>query len=358
MFLKVLHVQRMNSGAGVVFATGTPIANSVAEMFTMQRYLQMTALKALKVDHFDSWAATFGEPVSAMELAPDGSGYRLNTRFARFINVPELMQQFRQVADIQTQKMLKLPVPELRTGKPMVVNAPCSKELKEIVESLVERAEALRSGRIDPREDNMLLVTTDGRKAALDLRLQDPSLPDHPNSKVNLAVAEVERIWRDTSDKSLAQLVFCDLSVPTGGRGFSVYEDMRDKLLARGVPAGEMEFIQDHDSDAAKLMLFRDVRAGRVRILFGSTQKMGTGANVQERLVALHHLDAPWRPADVEQREGRILRQGNTNEEVQIYRYVTEESFDAYMWQTLETKARFIRTGHDWRDRSSPHRRH
>ncbi len=342
MFLKVLHVQRMNSGAGIVFATGTPIANSVAEMFTMQRYLQMTALKALKVDHFDSWAATFGEPVSAMELAPDGSGYRINTRFARFINVPELMQQFRQVADIQTQKMLKLPVPELRTGKPTVVNAPCSKELKDIVRSLVERAEALRTGRIDPREDNMLLVTTDGRKAALDLRLHDPKLPDHPDSKVNRAVAEIARIWCETTDKRLAQLVFCDLSVPTNGRGFSVYEDMRDKLLARGVSAEEIAFIQDHDNDAAKLMLFRDVRAGRVRILFGSTQKMGTGANVQERLIALHHLDAPWRPADVEQREGRILRQGNLNPEVQINRYVTEESFDAYMWQTLETKARFI----------------
>src|SRR5882672_152990 len=209
MFLKVLHVQRMNGGAGVVFATGTPIANSVAEMFTMQRYLQIAALKALKVDHFDSWAATFGEPVSAMELAPDGSGYRLNTRFARFINVPELMQQFRQVADIQTQKMLKLPVPELRSGKPIVISAPCSKELKSIVESLVERAEALRSGRVDPREDNMLLVTTDGRKAALDLRLHQSELPDHPTSKVNLAVSEVERIWRETADKRLAQLVFC-----------------------------------------------------------------------------------------------------------------------------------------------------
>jgi N12 class adenine-specific DNA methylase len=342
MFLKVLHVQRMNSGAGVVFATGTPIANSVAEMFTMQRYLQMTALKAIKVDHFDSWAATFGEPVSAMELSPDGSGYRLNTRFARFINVPELMQRFRQVADIQTQKMLKLPVPELRTGKPIIVSAPCSKELKDIVQSLVERAEALRSGRIDPRQDNMLLVTTDGRKAALDLRLHQPELPDHATSKVNLAVDTVERIWRDTQEKRLAQLVFCDLSVPTNGQGFSVYEDMRDKLLARGVPADEIAFIQDHDSDAAKLLLFKDVRAGRVRILFGSTQKMGTGTNVQQRLIALHHLDAPWRPADVEQREGRILRQGNENPEVQIYRYVTEESFDAYMWQTLETKARFI----------------
>ncbi|MDR3675565.1 MAG: DEAD/DEAH box helicase family protein [Acidobacteriota bacterium] len=342
MFLKVLHVQRQNAGAGVVFATGTPIANSVAEMFTMQRYLQMCALKALKLDHFDSWAATFGEPVTAMELAPDGSGYRLHTRFARFINVPELMQQFRQVADIQTQEMLRLPVPELHGGKPAVVSAPCSPELAKIVESLVERAEALKTGHVDPRQDNMLLVTTDGRKAALDLRLHNPSLPDHPDSKVNQAVAQVERIWRDTAHHRCAQLVFCDLSIPTGGRGFSVYEDMRDKLIARGVPPSEIQFIQDHDGDAAKLQLFRDVRAGKVRILLGSTQKMGTGTNVQERLIALHHLDAPWRPADVEQREGRILRQGNTNPEVQVFRYVTEQSFDAYMWQTLETKARFI----------------
>jgi len=342
MFLKVLHLQRMNGGAGVVFATGTPIANSVAEMFTMQRYLQIAALKALHVDHFDSWAATFGEPVSAMELAPDGSGYRLNTRFARFINVPELMQQFRQVADIQTQKMLKLPVPDLRNGKPTVISSACSSELREIVQSLVERAEALRTGQIDPREDNMLLVTTDGRKAALDLRLHDPHLPDHPDSKVNKAVGEIERIWRETAGHRSTQLVFCDLSVPTDGRGFSVYEDMRDKLVARGIPASEIEFIQNVASDAAKLQLFRDVRAGKVRILFGSTAKMGTGANVQERLIALHHLDAPWRPADVEQREGRILRQGNTNPEVRIHRYVTEESFDAYMWQTLETKAKFI----------------
>jgi N12 class adenine-specific DNA methylase/adenine-specific DNA methylase len=342
MFLKVQHVQRMNSGGGVVFATGTPIANSVAEMFTMQRYLQMSALKALQIEHFDSWAATFGEPVTAMELSPDGSGYRLHTRFARFINVPELMQQFRQVADIQTQKLLKLPVPELRGGKPTVVSAPCSPELKAIVQSLVERSEALRTGRVDPRNDNMLLVTTDGRKAALDLRLHDPNLPDHPDSKVNHAVAEVERIWRDSAARRSAQLVFCDLSTPTGGKGFSVYEDMRDKLVARGIPASEIAFIQDHDSDTEKQMLFHAVRVGRVRILFGSTQKMGTGTNVQERLVALHHLDAPWRPADVEQRDGRILRQGNQNPEVQIFRYVTEESFDAYMWQTLETKARFI----------------
>ena len=296
MFLKVLHIQRMNGGGGVVFATGTPIANSVAEMFTMQRYLQIAALKALQIDHFDSWAATFGEPVTAMELSPDGSGYRLHTRFARFINVPELMQQFRQVADIQTQAMLKLPVPELRSGKPIVISAPCSPELKKIVQSLVERAEALRTGRVDPREDNMLLVTTDGRKAALDLRLHDPSLPDHPASKVNQAVAQVERVWRESAAERSAQLVFCDLSIPTGGKGFSVYEDMREKLLARGIPADEIAFIQDYESDAGKLGLFRDVRAGKVRILFGSTQKMGTGANVQERLIALHHLDAPGAP--------------------------------------------------------------
>jgi N12 class adenine-specific DNA methylase len=342
MFLKVQHVQRMNGGGGVVFATGTPIANSVAEMFTMQRYLQIATLKAQNIAHFDSWAATFGEPVTALELAPDGSGYRLHTRFARFINVPELMQMFRQTADIQTQAMLKLPVPDLRGGKPAVISAPCSPELKRIVQSLVERAEALRTGRIDPREDNMLLVTTDGRKAALDLRLHSPALPDLPESKVNHAVAQIERIWRDSAVERSAQLVFCDLSIPTQGQGFSVYEDMRDKLIAKGIPASDIEFIQDHDSDAAKLQLFRDVRAGKVRILFGSTQKMGTGANVQERLIALHHLDAPWRPADVEQREGRILRQGNTNAEVRIHRYVTEESFDAYMWQTLETKAKFI----------------
>jgi N12 class adenine-specific DNA methylase len=342
MFLKVLSVQRMNGGGGVVFATGTPIANSVAEMFTMQRFLQMTTLKAQNIAHFDAWAATFGEPVTAMELSPDGSGYRLHTRFARFINVPELMQVFRQSADIQTQAMLKLPVPELRGGKPVIASAPCSPELKRIVQSLVERAEALRSGRVDPRTDNMLLVTTDGRKAALDLRLHDPQLPDHPDSKVNRAVANIERIWRETMSTRATQLVFCDLSIPTQGKGFSVYEDVRDKLLARGIPADEMAFIQDYDGDAAKLSLFRDVRAGKIRILFGSTAKMGTGANVQQRLIALHHLDAPWRPADVEQREGRILRQGNTNAEVQIYRYVTEQSFDAFLWQTLETKARFI----------------
>jgi hypothetical protein len=341
MFLKVRHVQSVNNGGGVVFATGTPIANSMAEMFTMQRYLQPDDLKKHNLNHFDSWAATFGEPVTAMELSPDGAGYRLNTRFARFINVPELMQIFRQTADVQTAQMLNLPRPKLEGEKPAIRNAPASAELKEFVGELARRAEALKRGRVDPREDNMLKITTEGRKAALDLRLMKPGLPDDPQSKVNLAVENIHRIWEATKDDRLAQLVFCDLSTPQD-RGFSVYCDMADKLKRLGVPEGEIAFIQDFDADNAKLALFRSVRTGKIRILFGSTQKMGSGTNVQERLIALHHLDAPWRPADVEQREGRILRQGNKNSSVQIYRYVTEGSFDAYMWQTLETKAKFI----------------
>ncbi len=343
MFLKVQFIQRTNGGTGVVFATGTPIANSVAEMFTMQRYLQMGALRKQRLHHFDSWAATFGEPVTAMELAPDGAGYRLNTRFARFVNVPELMQQFCQVADIQTAENLKLPVPEIHTGKPIIVRAPASRELKEIVAGLAKRAEALRNGRVDPSEDNMLKITSEGRKAALDLRMLRSRAPDHPDSKVNKAVEKIFEIWKETADNRSAQLVFCDLSTPSHFRGrFSVYDDIKRKLAALGVPENEIAFIQDYETDAQKLSLFKEVRAGRVRVLMGSTQKMGTGTNVQERLIALHHLDAPWRPADVEQREGRILRQGNQHSAVQIYRYVTEGSFDAYMWQTLETKAKFI----------------
>jgi len=341
LFLKTRYIQQVNGGGGVVFATGTPISNSMAEMFTMQRYLQMTALTKLRVHHFDSWAATFGEPVTAMELAPDGAGYRLNTRFARFVNVPELMQQFRQVADIHTALTLKLPTPALRNGKATIIRAPSTPELKALVSSLAERAEKLRKGRVDPRVDNMLKITTEGRKAALDLRLVDSGARDHPESKANLAVHEVFRIWQETKADRLTQLVFCDLSTPKDA-GFSVYNDVKAKLVVAGVPANEIAFIQDYDSDAGKLALFKDVRAGKVRILMGSTQKMGSGTNVQERLIALHHLDAPWRPADVEQREGRILRQGNRNAEVHIYRYVTEGSFDAYMWQTLETKAKFI----------------
>ncbi len=341
MFLKVRHVQSVNNGGGVVFATGTPIANSMAEMFTMQRYLQPQALQKHNLHHFDGWAATFGEPVTAMELSPDGAGYRLNTRFARFVNVPELMQIFRQSADVQTAQMLNLPRPKLEGEKPAIRHAPASPELKEFVESLAKRAEALKSGRVDPREDNMLKITTEGRKAALDLRLMKPGLPDNPQSKVNLAVENIHRVWETTKENRLTQLVFCDLSTPQD-KGFSVYRDMAEKLQRLGIPEREIAFIQDYDADAAKLALFRSVRDGKIRVLFGSTQKMGSGTNVQERLVALHHLDAPWRPADVEQREGRILRQGNKNSSVQIFRYVTEGSFDAYMWQTLETKAKFI----------------
>ena len=341
MFLKVRHVQSMNGGGGVVFATGTPIANSMAEMFTMQRYLQPEDLQKHKLHHFDGWAATFGEPVTAMELAPDGAGYRLNTRFARFINVPELMQMFRQMADVQTAQMLNLPRPKLEGEKAAIRSALSTPPLKKFVQSLVERAHKLKTERVDPSEDNMLKITSEGRKAALDLRLMIPSSKDDSQSKVNLAVENIFRIWEATKDDRLTQLVFCDLSTPKE-KGFSVYDDMAEKLVKLGVPQAEIAFIQDYDADNAKLALFRSVRAGKTRILFGSTQKMGSGTNVQERLIALHHLDAPWRPADVEQREGRILRQGNKNSAVQIYRYVTEGSFDAYMWQTLETKAKFI----------------
>jgi N12 class adenine-specific DNA methylase len=343
MFLKTRYIQEINGGGGVVFATGTPIANSVAEMFTMQRYLQMGTLRKQRLHHFDSWAATFGEPVTAMELAPDGAGYRLNTRFARFINVPELMQIFCQVADIQTAATLKLPVPQINTGKPEIVRAPATPELKAIVAFLVVRADAIRSGRVKPTDDNMLKITSEGRKAALDLRVLDATAKDHPASKINLAADKIFQIWKDTEPQRCSQLVFCDLSTPSKlKRQFSAYDDLKAKLVARGVPAEQIAFMQDFDSDVQKHILFKEVRSGKVRILMGSTQKMGAGTNVQERLVALHHLDAPWRPADVEQREGRILRQGNMNKTVGIYRYVTEGSFDAYMWQTLETKAKFI----------------
>jgi N12 class adenine-specific DNA methylase len=343
MYLKTRYIQETNGGGGVVFATGTPIANSVAEMFTMQRYLQMGALRKQDVHHFDNWAATFGETVTAMELSPDGGGYRLNTRFARFVNVPELMQIFCRVADIQTAEMLKLPVPQIHTGKPEVVRAPNTPELKAIVQELVQRAEAIRTGRVHPAIDNMLKITSEGRKAALDLRVLNAGAVDHPGSKINLAADKVFQVWQGTQANRSTQLVFCDLSTPSKlRRQFSAYDDLKAKLVARGVPAEEIAFMQDYDSDTQKHALFKQVRSGTVRVLMGSTQKMGAGTNVQERLIALHHLDAPWRPADVEQREGRILRQGNQNKAVHVFRYVTEGSFDAYMWQTLETKAKFI----------------
>ncbi len=343
LFLKVQHIQARNKGGGVVFATGTPISNTMAEMFTMQRFLQMDTLRRSSLQHFDSWAGTFGETVTSMELSPDGSGYRLQSRFARFVNVPELMQQFRQVADVQTGEMLKLPVPKLDQGRPITISAPSSPELKRFVDQLVKRTELIKSGKVDPRDDNMLKITTEGRKAALDIRLVLPHFRDNPDSKTNKAVQKIHDIWEQSATTRGAQLVFCDLSTPqANSRWFSVYNDVREKLIARGIPADQIAFAQDATDDASKAMLFKSVREGRIRVLLGSTAKMGEGTNVQTRLVALHHLDAPWRPADIEQREGRILRQGNQNAYVKIFRYVTEGSFDAYMWQTLETKCRFI----------------
>ncbi|MFZ3082359.1 Eco57I restriction-modification methylase domain-containing protein [Rhodoferax ferrireducens] len=331
------HVQR-----GVVFATATPVANTMAEIHTMMRYLQPNRLEELGLQQFDAWAATFGESVTALEIAPDGSGYRMHTRFARFINVPELMAVFGEVADIRTAEMLNLPVPPLRGGKARIVACPASQALKAFVETLVLRAEAIRSGHVKPQDDNMLAITTDGRKAALDFRLVAPLAKFDTKGKVAACVGEVMDIWRRSTDFRGAQMVFCDLSSPKGDKGFSVYDDLRQRLIEAGLPDKDIAFVHDADTDIQKATLFKAVRDGRVRVLLGSTAKMGVGTNVQTRLCALHHLDAPWRPCDVEQREGRILRQGNECEEVEIFRYVTEQSFDAYLWQTLETKARFI----------------
>ena len=341
MFLKTRYLQERSGGRGVVFATGTPISNTLAEMYTMLRYLAPDMLAERKVEHFDSWAANFAESVTSLELAPDGAGYRMHTRFAKFINLPELLTVFRSVGDVQTADMLKLPQPELENGKPTIVAAPASPELKAFIATLTERAEKLKKERVDPSVDNMLKITGEGRKAALDMRLVDPAAVLTTETKIDMAVSRIFGVWQGNKDKRSTQLVFSDLSTPDPGR-FNVYDEIRSKLVKAGVPASEIAFIHDATTDAAKKMLFDAVNAGRVRILIGSTEKMGAGTNVQRRLVALHHLDAPWRPRDIEQREGRILRQGNTNSAVQIYRYVTEGSFDAYMWQTLETKARFI----------------
>ena len=341
MFLKIRYLQERNDGRGVVFATGTPISNTLAEMYTMLRYLGPEMLAERKVEHFDSWAANFAEAVTSLELAPDGSGYRMHTRFAKFINLPELLSVFRTVADVQTADMLNLPRPALENGKPGIVAAPASPELKAFIRTLTERAERLKKERVDPAVDNMLKITGEGRKAALDMRLVDPTTAPLGETKTDLAVARIGKIWQATQSERCTQLVFSDLSTPDPQR-FNIYDDVRSKLISAGIPAGEIAFIHDAETDTAKKLLFDAVNAGRVRVLIGSTEKMGAGTNVQRRLVALHHLDAPWRPRDIEQREGRILRQGNANKEVQIYRYVTEGSFDAYMWQTLETKARFI----------------
>lgn len=343
MFMKIQYVTEKNNGKGVVFATGTPVSNSMTELYTMQRYLQPKTLEELGLTNFDDWASTFGEVVSNFELSPDGSGYRIKERFSRFYNIPELMNIFRQVADIQTPEMLNLPRPSLMNGEPTIISSEPTMELKELISTLAERSEAIKEGNVDPRVDNMLKITNEGKKAALDLRLIDELYGDYMESKVNKAVENIYQIWSNTQKERSTQLVFCDMSTPTKISGkYDVYNDIRNKLLEKGVPDEEIEFIHNAPTDSKKAKLFSDVRAGKVRILLGSTQKMGAGTNVQDRLIALHHLDIPWRPRDIEQREGRILRQGNLNKMVMIFRYVTKESFDAYSWQTLETKQKYI----------------
>jgi N12 class adenine-specific DNA methylase len=339
MYMKTRYLAER--GGGIVFATGTPISNTMAEMYTLMRYLAPELLSAAGVEHFDAWAANFGEAVTALELAPDGSGYRMHTRFAKFVNLPELLSMFRTFADVQTPDMLNLPRPEIEGGKPHIVAAPASDELKAYVQTLVERAQRLRNGRVDPRVDNMLKITGDGRKAALDMRLVGNGVDADADTKIARAIDRIYASWESTKGHRSTQLVFCDLSTPNPER-FNVYDEIRDRLIAKGIPAREIAYIHDADTDIQKKTLFDSVNAGRIRILLGSTEKMGAGTNVQKRLKAMHHLDAPWRPRDIEQRKGRILRQGNEHAAVDIYRYVTEGSFDAYMWQTLETKARFI----------------
>ena len=342
LYMKCRYLDQMHPGHGVTGATGTPISNSMVELYTMQRFLDPEGLKSRGIDHFDAWAANFGEVVESMEISPDGKTLKPRSRFAKFINLPELQMMFRSFADVQTAEMLNLPRPRLETGKPIVVACPMSEDQKELQAELVERYERIRSSKVDPREDNALAITTDGRKLALDGRMLSPEAGDFPGSKVNALVENVTAIWKRTADKRGTQMIFCDMGVNPTAWGYSAYDDVITKLVAAGIPRQEIAAIGDADSDAKKRTLFDKVRSGQVRVLLGSTTKMGTGTNVQKRLVALHHLDAPWKPAEVEQRDGRILRQGNENPEVAIYRYVTEGSFDSYMWQALETKARFI----------------
>ena len=341
LYMKCRYLDEITGSRGVVFATGTPISNSMAELFTMQRYLQRETLEQHGLSSFDAWASTFGETVTAVELAPEGTGYRTKTRFSKFYNLPELMSMFKQVADVQTADMLNLPVPKLVGGKPINVALPPSPQQKQMVADLADRAEEIRAGNVDPTEDNMLKVTNDGRKLALDQRLIDPNLPENPNDKVHACAENVYRIWNDTKEKRLTQLVFCDLSTPKPD-GFNVYDDLRNLLITMGIPENEVQFIHSANTEVKKAELFAKVRSGDVRVLMGSTGKMGAGTNVQRLLVATHHLDCGWKPSDIEQRNGRMIRQGNTNAEVYEYRYVTESSFDSYMWQLLETKQKFI----------------
>lgn len=339
LFMKCRYLDEITGNRGTVFATGTPVSNSMVELYSVQRYLQYDTLAQNGLQHFDSWASTFGETVTALELAPEGTNYRAKTRFAKFYNLPELMQMFREVADIQTADMLKLPVPKVNYHN---IKTKPSEIQTEMVASLAKRAEKVRARLVEPNIDNMLKITNDGRKLALDQRMIDPMLPDDPESKVNTCVDNVYRIWEEHADTKATQLVFCDLSTPKNDGTFNVYDDMREKLIARGIPAEQIRFIHEATTDAQKKELFGKVRSGEVRVLFGSTPKMGAGTNVQDRLIAIHNLDCPWRPSDLEQRQGRIERQGNMFPEVEVYRYVTEQTFDAYLYQLVESKQKFI----------------
>ena len=339
MFMKCRYMDELTGGRGITFATGTPVSNSMTELYTIMRYLQYDTLMRMGMGHFDSWAATFGETVTAIELSPEGTGYRAKTRFARFFNLPELISIFKEAADIQTSDMLNLPVPEAEFINEVLKP---SEEQQEMVSAFSERAESVRGGLVNPTEDNMLKITNDGRKCALDQRLLNELLPDAEKSKVNTCVENAFQVWDEGKADRTTQLIFCDLSTPKGDGTFNVYDDVRNKLAARGIPKEEIAFIHEYNTEAKKAELFAKVRAGHVRILMGSTPKLGAGTNVQDRLIALHHLDCPWKPSDLEQQEGRILRQGNQNDKVKIFRYVTENTFDAYMWQILENKQKFI----------------
>ena len=339
MFMKCRYMDEITGGKGITFATGTPVSNSMTELYTIMRYLQYDTLMNMGMGHFDSWAATFGETVTAIELSPEGTGYRAKTRFARFFNLPELISIFKEAADIQTADMLNLPVPEAEYINEVLKP---SEEQKEMVEAFSERAEQVRGGAVDPRVDNMLKITNDGRKCALDQRLLNDMLPDAGESKVNACVENAFQVWEDGKDTQATQLIFCDLSTPKTDGTFNVYDDVRNKLVERGIPKDQIAFIHEYNTEVKKAELFAKVRAGQVRILMGSTPKLGAGTNVQDRLLALHHLDCPWKPSDLEQQEGRILRQGNQNDKVKIFRYVTENTFDSYMWQILENKQKFI----------------
>ena len=339
MFMKCRYMDELTGGRGITFATGTPVSNSMTELYTIMRYLQYDTLMRMGMGHFDSWAATFGETVTAIELSPEGTGYRVKTRFARFFNLPELISIFKEAADIQTSDMLNLPVPEAEFINEVLKP---SEEQQEMVSAFSERAESVRGGLVNPTEDNMLKITNDGRKCALDQRLLNELLPDAEKSKVNTCVENAFQVWEEGKADRTTQLIFCDLSTPKGDGTFNVYDDVRNKLTEKGIPKEEIAFIHEYNTEAKKAELFAKVRAGQVRILMGSTPKLGAGTNVQDRLIALHHLDCPWKPSDLEQQEGRILRQGNQNDKVKIFRYVTENTFDAYMWQILENKQKFI----------------